>query len=147
MAIHNSHNRIASNHGSRTRIATIVDGLMGSNPRKDSMQQPRTSLPVIGKVNATQDSRTGILMKTQNLHGAGRRDGSGSTRVSFEKVNPSTGTTMQTKRSGSRDSKIISRVSSRFTDVSKVVDDEKYSESFSSDEGDPATMNQTRESK
>lgn len=59
--------------------------------------------------------------------------------MSYDKVNQQTaGTTPQTRRgrSGSHDRKIISRVSSRFTDVSKAIETDKYSDSFTSDDGD-----------
>lgn len=63
MAIHNSQQRLPSNQGSRTRISTTTESLVIKNSRYDTMQS-RTSLPIIGRVNATNDSRTGILTKT-----------------------------------------------------------------------------------
>lgn len=70
---------------------------------------------------------------------SGRRDDSGSTRVSMDKalnLNQNPITTPHTRREGSNDRKIISRVSSRFTDVSKAIETDKYSDSFTSEDGD-----------
>ena len=125
MAIHNSQNKLAlKQETGRARISSIVSNLL-TNSRNESIKS-RTSLPIIGKVTATQESRTGILTKTQKIDNKKMRDGSGSTRISLDKVNNHTaGTTPQTRRSGSFDRKIISRVSSRYTNMSRAGDNDE----------------------
>lgn len=54
MAIHNG--------GRRMRVAPVAQGLIRHS---EKTKKERVSLPMIGQVNATQDSRTGILTKTK----------------------------------------------------------------------------------
>lgn len=100
----------------------------------------RISLPIIGRVNATQNSRTGIMTKTRSLQQS--REGSkAELLVADDDIQGETsvigaGTNPQPRRSSSREVRVISRVSSRYTGIRNELEGECQYEASDPDSQD-----------
>lgn len=128
MAIHNG-------GPGRVRVTSIAKGLIRHS---DKTVKERVSLPMIGQVHATQDARTGILTKTQSWQQERK-----SSRVSGDgQAQAATAATAPATRRSSRDGKLISRVSSRYTEIG---DEDTYVESDDESSGEDEDEVVTRE--
>lgn len=145
MAIHNGGQ-------GRTRRACIAQGVIRVSEKKTKAQE-RVSLPVIGRVHATQDTRTGILTKTKSLmskHRSSKMDLlSGEDEGQMQGGAGASATEPHSRRSGSRGRRLVQRVSSRYSEIGKEleVEDDYDGSDFESidDEADQVAAQESRQ--